>query len=69
MATYNDIAQYVSRNYGKSMRTCWIAHVKERNGLNPRRAPNRFRGKGRVNKCPSWAQPLIEEALKRYKMI
>jgi len=36
---------------------------KEMNGLNPRRAPNRFPKATRVNPCPAWARPLIEKAM------
>lgn len=69
MATYQDILQHVLKRHGKWVHTCWIADVKEKNGLKPRRAPNRFPGKRRQHPCPSWAQPLIEQAMRHYKII
>ncbi len=32
MATYRQIREYVSEQYGYVPKTCWIAHVKELNG-------------------------------------
>jgi hypothetical protein len=69
MATYDNILQYIRQHHRKWVHTCWIAHVKEINGLTTRRAPNRLPGRTRQNKCPSWARPLIEDALRYYKMI
>jgi len=34
-ATYSEIQQYVKSKYGKVVKTCWIAHVKELSGLPP----------------------------------
>ena len=69
MATYKDIIDAVLKSHKRWVHTCWIAHVKEINGLRVRRAPNRFPGKNRSNPCPDWARPLIEKALKLYKVI
>jgi len=69
VATYPDIQDYVRRKCGRTVKTCWIAHVKELNGLEVRRAPNRFQGEGRSNPCPDWARPLIEEALRHFKTL
>ncbi len=65
MATYQEIVEEVLREENRWVHTCWIAHVKELNGLNPRRAPNRFPGETRVNPCSGWARPLIERAMQR----
>jgi hypothetical protein len=40
-ATYADISDCVKRRHGFVPKTCWIAHVKELNGLPLRVAPNR----------------------------
>ena len=62
MATYAKVAEYVRLKYGCSVKTCWIAHVKELNGLQPRPAPNRFSTSARTNPCPPDKRPMIEEA-------
>ena len=69
MATYREIVKDVLINENRWVHTCWVAHVKEMNGLNPRRAPNRFPKATRVNPCPAWARPLIEKAMKRLGML
>ena len=51
MATYKQIANYVKQKSGFVPKTGWIAHVKEINGLKPRRSPNR-QGAGRMVPCP-----------------
>ncbi|MCD6119894.1 hypothetical protein J7K50_08690 [bacterium] len=68
MPTYREIVEYVRRNHGRTVNTSWIAHVKELNGLKPRRAPNRI-GDKRANPCPQDVQPLIEEAMQHFGMI
>lgn len=68
MATYKQIQLDIKKRYGKSVKTCWIAHVKELNGLNPRVAPNRISTKKREVPCPENIRPLIEESMRRLKM-
>ncbi len=63
MATYKEIVEEVLHKENRWIHTCWIAHVKELNGLTLRRAANRFPGKTRANPCPGWARPLIESAM------
>jgi hypothetical protein len=59
---YQKIQEWIKSHYGKTVKTCWIAHVKELNGLPMRQAPNR---KGRRKyPCPNEARPLIEEAMR-----
>ena len=65
MATYQTIQETIKRRHQRSVKTCWIAHVKELNGLAPRRAPNRIAPSRRENPCPDWARPLIEDAMRR----
>jgi len=69
MATYKMIQQYVKEKYNQNIRTCWIAHVKEIEGLKPSKAPNRISGKERQNPCPKEYMKLIKEALKHFHMI
>ena len=59
MATYKQIQVYVREHFGYAPETCWIAHVKELNGLPVRRAHNR-RGTARVKPCPPEKQEHIK---------
>jgi hypothetical protein len=40
MGTYKEIQEDIHKRYGRTVKTCWIAHVKELNGLKPRSSPN-----------------------------
>jgi len=65
MATYREIIADVRAKHGKSVQTCWIAHVKELKGLPLRPAWNRIDPNVRRKPCPDWARPLIEEPMAR----
>ncbi|WP_279574116.1 hypothetical protein [Burkholderia anthina] len=39
MASYKDIQMFVKQRHGIVAQTCWIAHVKELNGLPLRKHP------------------------------
>lgn len=67
MATYNEIQKEFRRRFGKTIKTCWIADVKERHGLTRRPAHNR-KGVKRANPCPESFFPKIESVLKYFKM-
>jgi len=69
MATYKQIQSYAKERYGRTVKTCWIAHVKELNGLPTCPALNRISSKKQVNPCPTDKRPLIEEAMRHYRMI
>ncbi|MDI6638572.1 MAG: hypothetical protein QME82_06665 [Bacillota bacterium] len=69
MSTYRRIQEYVKRQYGFTPKTCWIAHVKELCGLEPRVSPNRYDASRRVNPCPPDKVGAIKEALKYFGMI
>ena len=49
--TYKHIQEHLHKNMGITVKTCWIAHVKELMGLPMRRAPNR-QATGRKHPCP-----------------
>jgi hypothetical protein len=68
-ATYAKIAECVKRQYGFVPKTCWIAHVKELNGLSPRTAHNRANAKVRHVPCPPDKRDSIERCLRRLGMI
>ena len=69
MSTYREIQQKVKQLYGRTVKTCWIAHVKELNGLNPRKAPNRLSSLVRKNPCPQDIRPIIEVAMRQLGML
>jgi hypothetical protein len=66
-ATYGDIQEFVRKKHGKVVKTCWIAHAKEKCGLNPRRSSRRI-GK-RVYPCPDEKFEWIKQAFKHFNMI
>jgi len=69
MATYAEVQEAVKSAHGRSIKTCWIAHVKEMNGLPLRKAWNRLSPTERAVPCPDWARPLIEDAMRRLGML
>ena len=69
MATYKQIQEDVRRRHGRTVKTCWIAHVKELNGLTLRQAPNRIAKSQRVVPCPESFRPLIEESMRHFGML
>ena len=69
MATYEMIRNNVLNRYGRHVNSCWIAHVKELNGLPLRQAWNRPLGSERKHPCPDWARPLIEDSIRRFGML
>lgn len=69
MATYEQIRGDVRSVAGITVQNCWIAHVKELNGLAPKAAANRKSLKLRVKPCPDHVRPLIEASMRRLKML
>lgn len=69
MATYEQIRRDVRSSTGKIMQNCWIAHVKEMNGLAPKAAPNRKSLKERKKPCPDHMRPLIEASMRRLGLL
>ncbi len=64
MVTYEQIRCDVRNSTGKTMHNCWIAHVKELNGLAPKAAPNRNSLNERVEPCPDHIRPLVEASIR-----
>lgn len=64
MATYKQIQEYEKDNYGYTAKTCWIAHMKEVFGLQPRMSPRRHSPHKRVHPCPEAKQQDICEAFR-----
>ena len=69
MATYRQIQEDVKRRHGRMVKTCWIAHEKELNGLRPRQAANRKSARLREVPCPPDVRPLIEQTMRRLGML
>ena len=69
MATYNQIRADVQEQHGRYVQDCWIAHVKEQNGLPVKVAHNRQFKDKRGKPCPDDARPLIEATMRRFGMI
>jgi len=69
MDSYEAIRADIRQRYGLVVKNCWIAHVKELNGLSIRQAPNRIIGARRRYPCPDDARPMIEESLQRLGLL
>lgn len=69
MATYDQIQQYVKDKYGCSIKTCWIADVKDIHGLKVRNAWNRTDIERRKYPCPKDKIVMIKEAFKYFGML
>ena len=69
MATYKQIQEDVRGRHGRTVKTCWIAHVKAENGLPMRTASNRHTPDSRVYPCPVEVKPLIEDSMRRLGML
>jgi hypothetical protein len=69
MATYRQIQRRVRRKNGVSIKTCWIAHVKEKCGLHLRRASNRISPTRRAQPCPASKVKVIKKAFRHFGII
>lgn len=67
LATYKQVQEYVAEKYAVTIKTCWIADVKDTHGLVKRPAPNR-EGE-RKNPCPLKYWDMIEDALRYFELI
>lgn len=67
--TYNDIQEYVRTNYGRTVKSCWIAEIKRAYGLTKRQSPNRADPDAVKYPCPAEHRPKIEEALRHFGLI
>jgi len=69
MATYAQIEKWVRETHGWSIQhDGWIAHCKERAGLEPRPAWNRAED-GRAVECPPHRRAGIIAAFRRFGML
>ncbi len=52
MVTYKTMRDYIKVKYNCSVKTCWIADMKEQCGIFTRKVPNRISETQRVHPCP-----------------
>jgi hypothetical protein len=64
MVTYRKIVDDVKSLTGKTVKTCWIAHVKSLHELTRRISPNRISTESRVYPCPEKWVAEIEQSLR-----
>ena len=69
MATYDEIQKYVFEKYGYKPKNCWIAHMKEMCGLNPKMSNNRQDPNSRVHPCPVDRRQDLREAFQHFNML
>lgn len=69
MATYKEIQTYVREVNGYSAKSCWIAHMKEVCGLNPKVSARGYSVHERVHPCPRDKQKDIKGAFRHFGMI
>ena len=69
MATYKQIQEHVKAKHGYTVKSCWIAHCKELNGLPVKMSSRRYNPKVRQIPCPSNKREVIEEAFRHFKML
>ncbi|ELH3008451.1 hypothetical protein NX014_21385 [Vibrio vulnificus] len=67
--TYKKVQEYVKEQYGFSVKNCWIAHVKELNGVSMNNAPNRQSPNARKYPCPDDKVEVLENAMKKFGLI
>lgn len=69
MATYKDIQLYVNEKFNITVKTCWIADVKEKHGIKMKIAPNRKPDGKRVYPCPEKYVYMIVDSLIHFEVI
>ena len=71
MATYNEIREWVLKEYGIKLHTggCHIAHCKELAGIELRKNTWNRRGQARVMPCPPNHREAIFAAFRHFNML
>lgn len=65
MNTYDTVAAMIRQSHGRVMKPCWIANVKELNGI----ALRSKRTTPRKIECPKEWRPVIEDALRKLRVL
>ncbi len=66
--TYAKAQAAYLKQHGRTVKTCWIAHIKRDHNATTRRASNRGSGKVK-HPCPPEIYPKLEKILKELGMI
>ena len=66
--TYEEAQKLYKKNYGKVVKTCWIADILRSHGKTKRKSWNRI-GDKPMYPCPENVRPKLEIVLKELKMI
>ena len=69
MATYREIQEEYKRQFGTTIKTCWIAQVLAAHGLTKRKAPNRIDPNSYKYPCPPAKYPEIEKVLRKLEIL
>ncbi|PYD74999.1 hypothetical protein [Novacetimonas pomaceti] len=69
MATYQQVQDWIRARDGFAAKSCWIAHILSDHGKTRRQANNRIDPNQRKHPCPPEKRPVIEAALRHFKMI
>jgi len=69
MATYKEIQEYVKVKHGFTVKTCWIAHMKEICGVPVKMSSRRYDPNVRQKPCPEAKKVVIKEAFQHFGMI
>lgn len=69
MATYKQIQDFVKSKYNYTVKTCWIADIKNLYGLTKRQSPNRIDSVKRKYPCPEKSVEHIKDAFRYYQTI
>ncbi len=69
MATYKAIQNYIKDKYNCSIKTCWIADMKEQCGISTRKAPNRISKSKRVYPCPEKYKAKMIDTFRHFGMV
>jgi hypothetical protein len=67
MATYAEVIEHVKSTCRIDLQPCWIAHVKEMNGVPTRKVWNR--GGERKKPCPPDMKPILERSMRALGVI
>jgi len=69
MANYKEIQIFVKKKHGFSVKTCWIADMKDICDLSKGVAPNRISLDSKTNPCPETKKEAILEAFRYFNII
>lgn len=69
MATYKEIQEYVREKNGFTVKTCWIADMKEQCSIPVKKAPNRKDEHSRMKPCPADKKEAIRDAFIHFGML